>query len=261
MADYYQILGVSRKASQGEIRSAYRKLARQCHPDVSSAPEANEEFARLSEAYKILSNVELKEIYDLGGEEEIKSQINNQRHKNNLKTQRDAYRSRINRVVDEMLEEERLEGQARSHAVMVVATLFTSAFIVALLKPMILDSIVTVVLAPLLFVFGIRFLYKNLQSILEKYTYMPDIPSVTKMVEAPKQPFSRSLALAFLVLGYLVSLLLGTAMGYYCFDDGKSGPYLDSYYLIDIFLLPPIAVLIIGLWRDFLAKMDNVFDI
>jgi hypothetical protein len=261
MADYYQILGVSNKASQNEIRSAYRKLARQCHPDVSHAPEANEQFALLSQAYKVLSNKELKEIYDLGGEEEIKSQITNQRQKNNIRTQRDAYRSRINRVVDEMLEEERIESKARSHAVMVVATLFTSAFIVSLIKPMILDSIVTKVLAGFLFIFGIRFLYQNLQSILEKYTYMSSIPSVTKMMESPKQPFSRSIALGFLVLGYIVSLILGTTVGYCCFDDGKSGPYLDHYYLMDIFLLPPIAVFFIGLWRNFLAKMDDVFDI
>ncbi len=261
MADYYQILGVSRKASQGEIRSAYRKLAKECHPDVSTAPEANEEFARLSEAYRVLSNSELKTLYDLGGEEQITSQVSNQRRKSNLRTQRDAYRSSINRVVDEMLEEERLESQARSHAVMVVVTLFTSAFIVALLKPMILDSIITKTLAILLFVFGIKFLYQNLQNILEKYTYMPDVPSVTKMMETPKQPFSRSNALAFLVLGYLISLVLGTTIGYYCFDDGKSGPYLDNYYLMNVFLLPPIAVLIIGVWRSFIAKMDDVFDI
>lgn len=261
MADYYQILGVSSKASQAEIRSAYRKLARQCHPDVSQSPEANKEFALLSEAYRVLSNLELKELYDLGGEEQIHNQASNQRRTNNLRTQRDAYRSRINNVVDQMLEEERIEVQARSHAVMVVATLFSSAFIVALLKPMILDSVVTKILAVLLFVFGIKFLYQNLQSILEKYTYMPDVPSVTKMMEAPKQPFTRSIALAFLVLGYLISLILGTTMGYYCFDNGKSGPYLDDYYLMDIFLLPPIAVFIIGLWRSFIAKMDNVFDI
>lgn len=261
MADYYQILGISRKASQGEIRSAYRKLAREHHPDVSSSPEANQKFVQLSEAYRVLSNPELKELYDLGGEEELKIQTSSQRRKSNLRTQKDAYRSRINRVVDEMLEEERREAQSRSHAVMVVVTLFTSAFIVALLKPMILDSIITKVLAIFLFAFGIKFLYQSLQNILEKYTYMPDIPSVTKMMEAPKQPFSRSIALAFLVLGYLISLILGTTMGYYCFDDGKSGPYLDHYYLMDIFLLPPIAVLIIGLWRNFIAKMDDVFDI
>lgn len=257
MANYYQILGVSHNASQAEIRSAYRKLARQYHPDVSAAPEANEHFARLSEAYRVLSNSELKALYDLGGEEQLASQ----RRQSNLHTQKDVYRSRINHIVDQMLEEERLEQHARGQAVMVVATLFTSAFIVSLLKPMILDSIITKMLALFLFVLGIRFLYYNLQSILEKYTYSANFPSVTKMMEPPKQPFSRSIALAFLACGYLVSLILGTLMGYCFLDDGKSGPYLDDYYLLDIFILPPIAVFLIGMWRVFMAKMDEVFDI
>jgi cation transport ATPase len=256
MADYYQILGVSKKASQAEIRSAYRKLARLHHPDVSTSPEANEQFARLSEAYRVLSNSELKSLYDLGGEE----QLANQRRQSNLHTQRDVYRSRINHIVDQMLEEERLEERARSQAVMVVATLFTSVFIVSLFKPMVWDSIVIKLLALLLFVLGVRFLYQNLQSILEKYTYSIDFLSVTKM-QTPKQPFSRSIALVFLASGYFISLVLGTLMGYYFLDDGKSGPYLDNYYLVDIFILPPIAVFLIGVWRNFIAKMDEVFDI
>lgn len=257
MLDYYQILGVCPKASQDEIRSAYRKLARQLHPDLSNAPEANEQFARLSEAYKVLSNPELRSLYDLGGIEKLDSK----RRSNNLNTQRDVYRSNINRVVEEMLEQERLEVRARAQAVTIVATLFTSSFIVALLKPMILDSVVTKVLAVFLFVFGVRFLYQNMQNILEKYTYLPDVPSVTKMTEPPKQPFSRSLALAFLGFGYLISLILGTLIGYYFLDNGKNGPYIDNYYLMNIFLLPTIAVFLIGIWREFISKMDEVFDL
>lgn len=257
MIDYYQILGVCPKASQVEIRSAYRKLARQLHPDISSAPEANEEFARLSEAYRVLSNPELRSLYDLGGVEKL----DNKRRSNNLRTQRDVYRSNINRIVEQMLEEERLEERARSQAVTVVATLFTSTFIVALLKPMILDSVITKILAGFLFVFGVRFLYQNIQNILEKYTYLPDAPSVTKMAEPPKQPFSRSLALAFLAFGYLFFLILGTLIGYYFLDNGKNGPYVDDYYLMNIFLLPTIAVFLIGIWRDFVSKMDEVFDL
>ena len=68
MADPYQTLGVARGASEADIKKAYRKLARQWHPDVNSAPEAQERFAEVSEAYEVLSDPDKRERYDLGGD-------------------------------------------------------------------------------------------------------------------------------------------------------------------------------------------------
>jgi molecular chaperone DnaJ len=66
--DLYGILGVSRQASADEIKSAYRKLARQCHPDVNpNNPEAEEKFKEISGAYAILSDPEKKAQYDQFG--------------------------------------------------------------------------------------------------------------------------------------------------------------------------------------------------
>jgi len=62
--DYYKILGVSRDATQEEIRRAYRKLARKYHPDINKDPEAQEKFKEINEAYEVLSDPEKRKKYD-----------------------------------------------------------------------------------------------------------------------------------------------------------------------------------------------------
>jgi curved DNA-binding protein len=66
--DYYQTLGVDRKAEAAEIKKAYRKLARKYHPDVSKEPDAAKHMAEVNEAYAVLSDPEKRVAYDTLGE-------------------------------------------------------------------------------------------------------------------------------------------------------------------------------------------------
>jgi molecular chaperone DnaJ len=71
--DYYEILGVDRSAGEGDIKKAFRQLARELHPDVSDAPDADERFKEVVEAYEVLSKSETRQLYDRFGHAGLRS--------------------------------------------------------------------------------------------------------------------------------------------------------------------------------------------
>jgi molecular chaperone DnaJ len=66
--DYYGVLGVRRDADADEIKKAYRRLARELHPDVNPDPQTQERFKEITQAYEVLSDPEKRQMYDLGAD-------------------------------------------------------------------------------------------------------------------------------------------------------------------------------------------------
>ena len=65
--DYYEVLGVSKNATDEELKKAFRKLAKKYHPDVSKEPDAAEKFKEAQEAYAVLSDEQKRRQYDQYG--------------------------------------------------------------------------------------------------------------------------------------------------------------------------------------------------
>ena len=66
--DYYGLLGVDRGATDEQLKKAYRKLARELHPDVNADPAAQERFKQVTAAYEVLSDPQKRQVVDLGGD-------------------------------------------------------------------------------------------------------------------------------------------------------------------------------------------------
>jgi len=278
--DYYRLLGVKATASQAEIKSAYRKLARKYHPDVNQdSKSAAEQFALLSKAYTILNDPQERAYYD--------DQLNTQRTRgysifdsNNPHAKRArnlAIQAKWDRLVDEVLERDRLENRERQRAVFTTVSLFLSTFFLALIRPQLWTVFNpfgrAIVLA--LFVQGIWHLTTRLKEYFAHYTYIPKTlqDTIIRESETPEQPFTRLSAYTFLLVGYALSAGIGLYIGWHTQDffidlnslfrhqvaevQSSVVAYTSAALVVpDLILYPPIAVLIIDTVHGIASRID-----
>jgi curved DNA-binding protein CbpA len=248
MADLYQLLGVQRTATNSEIKSAYRRLARKYHPDVNREPTAARRFAQINEAYHVLSDPQRRALYDAHGTTRARGSAPTATRTVNYAraTRRAYYQARADRAVNEWLARERAEMRERGHAVYTTVTLFLSTFMVALFKPGILETSNPFLYGGIVVVFAasIWYLGLSLKRHFDHYTYRQEMMSVLR-VKKTRKPFSRGVALAFVGGGYLISVALGFLMGAMAEDYKYEEALRDG--LFSVLFYPPIAVLIVDM--------------
>ncbi len=256
MPDLYTVLGISRTATQNEIKSAYRRMARRYHPDINPDPSAAEKFAQINEAYQTLIDTDRRKTYDRTGRTPAASarEVNVAAAK---AARRAYYQARADRIVKEWLEREREETRARGKAVYTTVTLFISTFMVAM-KPAIFEptNLYWRIALVLLFGVGVWHLFTSLKEHFDHYTYQPGRVSVTRPSKNSK-PFKRSVAWAFVIGGYLLSFATGVLIGTLTdFSTQFFGGTTVTDAILAALLYPPIAVLIV----DTMYKINMRFE-
>jgi DnaJ domain len=277
--DYYKLLSVKTTATQVEIKSAYRKLARKSHPDLNPNSQSGRQFALLSKAYHTLIDPQERAYYD----EQLRAQ-NNRSYSildsNNPHAKRArnlAVQAKWDRLVDQVLERDRLENRERQRAVFTTVSLFLSTFFLAMMRPQLWTVFSTwgKVIVLTLFVMGVWHLANRLREYLAHYTYKPRLftYSIMRGESLPEQPFTRFSAYTFLLVGYALSVGIGLYIGWHTQDffnditllfrhrvgvvQSSMLAYTWAALLIpDLIVYPPIAVLIVDTVHGIASRID-----
>ncbi|CAN5329987.1 hypothetical protein BH10ACI1_BH10ACI1_03360 [soil metagenome] len=266
MVNYYKILKVSTAATNAEIKSAYRRLARKFHPDKNNgSPETSKQFAEIAKAYEILGNRTQRAEYDRQSLTEKfndngNSVFNSENH-HAKKWRRMVYERRFNEIIDRMIDDERRETLAFQKAIFPTVALFVSTFIVAVFKPIIWTNsqILGRVILLTLFIIGVFHLAARIRTAFARYTYSENIhDSILDEAEPAKKPYRRFTAVTFLVAGISLSLGIGLLIGHFLgISAVNTMPKLFSSNLSpEIVFYPPIVVLLVDLMHAVVSKFD-----
>jgi hypothetical protein len=269
MVNYYQTLKVSPQATNAEIKSAYRRLARKIHPDVNTtdAQNASGEFAKIAKAYEILSSPQTRAAYD--------RQLLNAQYKNSSgdsvftsenaharRWRQMAYERRYNEIIDRMIADERRETMALQKVIFPTVALFLSTCFVGIFKPMFWTNlqIIGKIILFALFCAGIVHLISRLRKGFERYTYRDDNlhDSILEEVEPVNKPYTRFTAACFLIVGIGASLGVGLLIGglLEMAMASRMPAFFASSLRPEFIFYPPIAVLFVDLMHSFASRFD-----
>lgn len=272
MVNYYQILKISPKATNAEIKSAYRRLARKIHPDVNTTDtqEAAVEFAKIAKAYEILGNPKERAAYDrrlLNAQYKSPAEDDSVFSSENPHARRwrqMAYDRRYNEIIDRMIADERKETMALQRAIFPTVALFVSVLFVGIFKPSFWTNshLPGKIILFSLFLVGLIHFIKRLRAAFERYTYrgenLHDSILEETAVEINK-PYTRFTAASFLIVGTImcfgIGLLIGNVMESYM---TASVPNIFIASLKPEFVFyPPIVVLLVDLMHTAASKFEH----
>lgn len=268
MANYYETLKVSQKASSTEIKSAYRRLARKLHPDKNNGSEETARaFAGIAEAYEVLRSPSERARYD---KQLLQIQYTNAGNGNSVFASSNShaqrwrqmlYEHRYNEIINRMIEEERRESMALQKSIFPLAALFVSALVVGIFKPQLFanSAIIGKIVVVTLFVVGLIHLFRRIREVLERYTYhLDDIhDSILDGAETVAKPYSRLAVTVFLLTGFGLCLGLGILIGSQFHVASSSLPSLFSAQLGPEFVFyPPIFVLFVDVIHTLAFRAD-----
>ena len=283
MVNYYETLKVSPDASRGEIKSAYRRLARKLHPDKNNGSETTARaFAAIAEAYEVLGNPKQRAAYDkrfkANGSGRNCDSLFASSNSHAQRWRQMVYEHRYNEIIDRMIAEERRESLALQKFIFPVVGLFVSTFVVALVRPQLLfpdvnaqqapSDLITnypqtflLIVAVSLFIAGVIHIVGRVREAFDRYTY-DDLrlhDSILDETEPPTRMFSRYSMTAVFILGLAASFAIGLAMGYGLDQRWMASTYLFKDFpdfLGDAVLLPPIFVLVVDAMHGLVLRAD-----
>ena len=270
MVNYYETLKVSPKASRKEIKSAYRRLARELHPDKNNGSEKTAiAFAEIAEAYEILGNPKQRSAFDKRLQSLAQTNGNGDSvfASSNTHAQRWrqlVYEHRYNEIIDRMIAQERRESEDLQKFLFPIVGLFVSTLAVAIIRPSLFFSdyvgtFVRIIIVSF-FVVGVIHIVGRVREAFDRYTYddtnLHD--SILDETELPTRQYSRYSMCVMLIAGIVICFGVGLALGYSIEMKSITTPYLFSASLQpDLLFYPPIFVLLVDTMHGFVLQGDG----
>ena len=268
MANYYEVLRVSPKATRAEIKSAYRRLARKLHPDKNNgSTETAIAFAKIAEAYEVLYDPAERARYDKqllhlsyersGHSDSVFASSNSHARR----WRQMVYEHRYNEIINRMIQEERRESLALQKVIFPTVALFVSCLAVAMLKPQFFEAspIIGKIVLVSLFIGGVIHVIGRIREAFERFTYNESElhESILDDQERKTKPFSKLFASSFLIAGMLFSFALGLLIGSYIDLSNVSVAAIFSRGLrLEYIFYPPIFVWIVDAMHSLVLRVD-----